>query len=77
MTAVGHDTLDARSTLEVGGKSYAYYSLAKAAEKFGDVSRLPFSMKVLLENMLRFEDGKTVTPEDVQAIVEWQKERRS
>jgi aconitase A len=41
----------------VGGKSYAYYSLAKAAEQLGDVSRLPFSMKVLLENLLRFEDG--------------------
>jgi aconitate hydratase len=77
MTTVGQDTLNARATLDVGGKSYAYYSLAKAAEKFGDVSRLPFSMKVLLENMLRFEDGKTVTPDDVQAIVDWQKERRS
>ncbi|MFW2851657.1 aconitate hydratase AcnA [Sphingomonas sp. TX0543] len=77
MTAIGHDTLGARSTLDVGGKAYDYFSLAKAAEKFGDISRLPFSMKVLLENMLRFEDGVTVTPEDVQAIVDWQKERRS
>ncbi len=77
MTAIGNDTLGTRDTLQAGGKSYSYYSLAKAAAKFGDVSRLPFSMKVLLENMLRFEDGKTVTPEDVQAIVDWQKERRS
>ncbi|WP_294266226.1 aconitate hydratase AcnA [uncultured Sphingomonas sp.] len=77
MTAIGNDTLGTRDTLTVGGKSYEYYSLAKAAAKLGDVSRLPFSMKVLLENMLRFEDGVTVTPDDAQAIVDWQKERRS
>ena len=77
MTAIGNDTLGTRDTIEAGGKTYAYYSLAKAAAKFGDVSRLPFSMKVLLENMLRFEDGKTVTTDDVQAIVDWQQERRS
>jgi aconitate hydratase len=74
MTAIGQDSLGTRSTLEAGGKSYDYFSLAKAAEKFGDISRLPFSMKVLLENMLRFEDGKTVTEVDVQAIVDWQKD---
>ncbi|QNA83428.1 aconitate hydratase AcnA [Sphingomonas sp. So64.6b] len=77
MTAIGQDTLSARKTLTVGGKSYDYYSLATAAEKYGDISRLPFSMKVLLENMLRFEDGKTVTTDDVQAIIDWQQERRS
>ncbi|APR54397.1 aconitate hydratase AcnA [Sphingomonas koreensis] len=73
MTAIGQDSLGTRETLTVGGKSYSYYSLEKAAAKLGDVSRLPFSMKVLLENMLRFEDGVTVTPEDAQAIVDWQK----
>ncbi|HEY0621495.1 aconitate hydratase AcnA [Sphingomonas sp.] len=73
MTAIGQDSLGTRDTLTVGGKSYSYYSLAKAAAKLGDVSRLPFSMKVLLENMLRFEDGVTVTPDDAQAIVDWQK----
>ena len=73
MTAIGKDTLGTRSTMSVGGKEYAYYSLAKAAEKYGDVSRLPFSLKVLLENMLRFEDdGFTVSTDDVKAIVEWQ-----
>ncbi|MBX3561045.1 MAG: aconitate hydratase AcnA [Sphingomonas sp.] len=77
MTAVGQDTLGTRDTFKVGGKAYTYYSLPKAAEKLGDVSRLPFSMKVLLENLLRFEDGDTVTVEDVQALVDWQKERRS
>ena len=72
MTAIGHDTLNARKTLTVGDKSYDYFALAAAEEKFGDISRLPFSMKVLLENMLRFEDGKTVTEADVRAIVDWQ-----
>jgi aconitate hydratase len=75
MTAIGQDTLGTRETLDVGGKSYGYYSLAKAAAKLGDVSRLPFSMKVLLENLLRFEDGATVTTEDVQAIIDWQQDR--
>ncbi|MDR7102107.1 aconitate hydratase AcnA [Croceicoccus sp. BE223] len=74
MTAVGKDTLGTRSTMTVNGRTFAYYSLKKAAEKLGDVSRLPFSMKVLLENMLRFEDGGfTVATADAQAIVDWQK----
>src|SRR3954462_11864888 len=72
MTQVGHDSLQTRSTLEVGNRKYAYYSLRKAAEALGDVSPLPFSMKVLLENLLRFEDGKTVTRDDIQALVDWQ-----
>jgi aconitate hydratase len=75
MTAIGQDTLGTRDTLNVGGKDIAIYSLKKAAEKLGDVSRLPFSMKVLLENLLRFEDGVTVTIEDIQAIVDWQNDR--
>ena len=78
MTATGKDTLSTRDTLTVGSKSYAYYSLAKAAEKLGDVSRLPMTLKVLLENMLRFEDdGATVSTEDAQAVVDWQKEAKS
>ncbi len=73
MTAIGKDTLATRSTLSVNGKDYAYYSLAKAAEQLGDVSKLPNSMKVLLENLLRFEDeGFTVGREHIQAIVDWQ-----
>ncbi len=78
MTTTGNDTLGTRSTLSVGGKTYAYYSLDKAAAKLGDVSRLPFSMKVLLENLLRFEDGGfTVSTDDVKAIVDWQKDPHS
>src|SRR3954471_7758198 len=75
MIPTGQDSLHTRTSLQVGGKNYAYYSLAKAAEQLGDISRLPFSMKVLLENLLRFEDGKTVTRDDLQAMVDWQKER--
>ncbi len=75
MTATGKDTLNARSNLAVNGKNYAYYSLSKAAEQLGDISRLPNSMKVLLENLLRFEDeGFTVGREHIQAIVDWQKD---
>ena len=74
MTQIGKDTLATRSTLKVGGKEYAYYSFAKASETIGDISRLPISMKVLLENMLRFEDGGfTVGTDDIQAIADWQK----
>ncbi|HEV8408678.1 MAG TPA: aconitate hydratase AcnA, partial [Sphingomicrobium sp.] len=76
MNPTGQDSLHTRSILEVEGTSYAYYALDKAAEALGDISRLPFSMKVLLENLLRFEDGKTVTRADLQAMVDWQKERR-
>jgi aconitate hydratase len=78
MTQVGQNSLDTRSTLTVGGKDYAYYSLAKAAEKIGDISKLPFSLKVLLENLLRFEDaGFTVSIGDVQALADWLKDPRT
>jgi len=75
MTPTGTNSLDTRSTLTVGSRSFAYYSIPKAGETLGDVSRLPFSMKVLLENLLRFEDGETVTAKDLQAMAEWLKER--
>jgi len=74
MTQVGNNSLDTRATMNVNGTSYAYYSLDKAAEAIGDVSRLPFSMKVLLENLLRFEDqGFTVGREHIEAIAGWLK----
>jgi aconitate hydratase len=65
-------------TLKVGSKTYAYYSLP-VAEKNGlkGISRLPFSLKVLLENMLRFEDGKTVTKDDILAFANWLKTKTS
>ncbi|MCZ0810660.1 aconitate hydratase AcnA [Roseovarius sp. EGI FJ00037] len=69
---VGHDTAKTRKTLSVNGKSYAYYSI-KAAEQagLGDFSRLPAALRVVLENMLRFEDGKTVTTDDIKAFSDW------
>src|SRR3546814_10088841 len=77
MTAVGQDTLKTRRSLEAAGQTVSYYSLEAAAGRIGDVSRLPYSMKVLLENLLRFEDGVTVTVDDIQALADWQKDRRS
>ena len=67
------DSFKSRSTLKAGGKSYTYYSLATAAKNagLGDLSRLPASLKVLLENMLRFEDGLTVVEDDIRAFGEW------
>ncbi|MCZ6894280.1 MAG: aconitase family protein, partial [Gammaproteobacteria bacterium] len=73
----GIDTLNTRRRLDVGGKTYDYYSLAAAAESLGDISRLPFSLKVLLENLLRFEDGKSVTVDDVRALAAWLEDGRS
>ncbi len=72
------DSFKSRGTLKVGAKSYAYFSL-KAAEKNGlaGISRLPFSLKVLLENLLRHEDGRTVAGKDVRAIAEWLKKKSS
>ncbi|QMW22713.1 aconitate hydratase AcnA [Sandaracinobacteroides saxicola] len=77
MTALGHDMLNTRRTLEVEGRRYDYFSLQAAQGAIGDVSRLPFSMKVLLENLLRFEDGVTVSVDDVKAISSWQATRTS
>ncbi len=77
MTAVGQDSLNTRRTLTVEGQDYAYYSLAAASEALGDIARLPFSMKVLFENLLRFEDGVTVTRDDLAAMVQWAHDRRS
>ncbi len=71
---VGHDTAKSRKTLTVGDASVAYYSIAAAeAAGLGDFSRLPAALRVVLENMLRFEDGKTVTTDDIKAFSEWAK----
>jgi aconitate hydratase len=77
LTAVGHDQLKTRRTLEVGGKTYVYYSIEAAQAQIGDVSRLPYSMKVLLENLLRFEDDATVTVNDIKAFAKWVQDRSS
>ncbi|MCK2042391.1 aconitate hydratase AcnA [Chromohalobacter sp. TMW 2.2308] len=65
------------STLDVGDHTYHYYSLDKAAQAFGDASRLPMTLKVLLENQLRYGDDESVSSDDMQALVDWQKEGRS
>ncbi|MGP0093547.1 MAG: aconitate hydratase AcnA [Xanthobacteraceae bacterium] len=72
------DSFKCCKILKVGTKTYAYYSLP-AAEKNGlkGISRLPFSLKILLENLLRNEDGRSVTKEDIQAVAKWLKERSS
>ncbi|MBF9021345.1 aconitate hydratase AcnA [Rhodobacterales bacterium HKCCA1058] len=71
---VGHDSAATRKTLTAGGKTYAYYSIAAAeAAGLGDFSKLPAALKVVLENMLRFEDGKTVSVDDIKAFSEWAK----
>ena len=71
MTRTGHDTLKTRRTLTVDGKEYDYFSLKEAEKKLGDLSRLPFSLKVLLENLLRFEDGRSVSEDDISALKDW------
>ncbi|MDG1529854.1 MAG: aconitate hydratase AcnA [Paracoccaceae bacterium] len=69
---VGHDSQKTRRTLSVGSSSIAYYSIPAAqAAGLGDFSNLPASLKVVLENMLRFEDGKTVNVDDIKAFAEW------
>ena len=78
MTAqTGNDTLKTRQTLTAGGKTYDYFSLKAAEKTLGDLSRLPFSLKVLLENLLRFEDGRSVTVDDIKALGDWLKTRVS
>src|SRR5689334_19627953 len=64
------NSFDARSDLEVGGRSYEIYRLDALQQKF-DVARLPFSLKVLLENLLRNEDGTGIRKEDVEALASW------
>ena len=72
------DKLKTRRTLSVGDKTYDYFSLEAAEQAgLGDLTRLPFSLKVLLENLLRYEDGGTVTVEDIQAMGAWLRDRRS
>ncbi len=70
------DSYKCRKKLTVGSKTYHYFSL-KTAEKNGlkGISQLPFSMKVLLENLLRFEDGRSVTKADIAAVAEWLKNK--
>ncbi len=78
LTVTAADSFNCRRTLVVEGKRYEYFSLPDA-EKNGllGISRLPFSLKVLLENLLRFEDGQTVKAADIQAMASWLAEHKS
>ena len=78
MALTGHDSLKTRKILDVNGKQYAYFDISAAEQALGaDLSRLPFSMKVVLENLLRYEDGRSVTTDDVKAVVSWLKDKTS
>ena len=65
------NSFDARSTLQVDGQTFHYYRLDALSRAGLDVSRLPFSLKILLENLLRHEDGVTVTADDIKALAAW------
>src|SRR3982751_1434938 len=71
------DSFKCRKTLKVGSKTYVYYSLP-TAEKNGlkGIAKLPYSMKVVLENLLRNEDGRSVTKDDIVAVGKWLKKRQ-
>jgi aconitate hydratase len=71
---VGQDTTKTRKSLSVGDKTFSYYSIPAAeAAGLGEFSKLPAALKVVLENMLRFEDGKTVSVDDIKAFSDWGK----
>jgi aconitate hydratase len=71
MTKLGKDPLGVRRSLTVEGKTYHYYALSAAAEKLGDITRLPFTLKILLENVLRHADEETFRSEDARALAGW------
>ncbi|MGM3387578.1 aconitate hydratase AcnA [Stutzerimonas stutzeri] len=71
------DSLKCRRSLDVNGKTYHYFSLPEAAKQLGDISRLPASLKVLLENLLRWEDDVTVRADDFTSLAVWLKTRTS
>lgn len=77
MSRFGRDHMKTCKSLSVAGKNYKYFSLKSAASQLGSIEKLPFSLRVLLENLLRYEDGKTVTEEDIKAVFDWQKTKTS
>ena len=77
MTTTGKNSLNTRQNITISDKTYDYFSLKEAEKHIGDVSKLPFSLKVLLENLLRFQDDRSVSQEDIQAVADWLKEKKS
>ncbi|MCR9178278.1 MAG: aconitase family protein, partial [Alphaproteobacteria bacterium] len=72
MTA-GLDSFKTKSTVTAAGKTFTYYSVKSLEAAHPDVARLPYSLKVLLENLLRYEDGITVTKQDIEVLANWAK----
>jgi aconitate hydratase len=73
-----HDSFNTAQTLESGGQQYHYYNLKAAESSLGsEIARLPFSLKILLENLLRYEDGRSVHNEDIEAFVTWVKNQKN
>jgi aconitate hydratase len=77
MKISGQDSLKTKRVLRVGDKDYSYFSLPEATAELGDVSRLPVCLKVLLENVLRFENGTSYKTDDARAIAGWLKDASS
>ena len=72
MKMIGQDSLKTRRTLSAGGRDYEYFSVPEAAKTLGEpTDQLPVSLKILLENVLRFENGGSYTVEDARALAEW------
>ena len=65
------DSFKARKTLSVGSQTFDYFSLSALSDQGFDLAKMPFSMKIFLENLLRHEDGETVTAEDIAALAAW------
>ena len=77
MFTSGKNSFDTLKDLHVGDEKYSYYSLKEVEKHIGDIGKLPFSLKILLENLLRYQDDVTVTKQDIQAIADWQKNKKS
>ncbi len=77
MAQTGKNSLKTKKSLSVDGEKYYYYSLDAAQKEIGDISRLPHTLKILMENLLRHEDGKVIHKSDIKALADWQKEKTS
>ena len=78
MISIGQDTLKTKTKLSIGNSDYFYFSLKKLEKSLNkDLSRLPFSLKVILENLLRFEDGETVFLKDIKSLSNWGNKKRN
>lgn len=78
MSKISIDSFSSKSKLKSSGKDYSYYSLKEAEKSLGkEISRLPYSLKVLLENLLRFEDGDIVKSDDIKAFTKWVKDKKN